>query len=440
MCSLFRWSSVSSALLAFGVTTAIVTPSMISAIASAQINVPTTPTSKPTTNFSDVPPNYWARPFIQVLAERDIITGFPDGTYKPNQPVERAEFAAMIQKAFNQNQVRQLGATGFKDVPPNYWAATAIEEAYQTGFMSGYPGNIFLPEQPIPKFQALIALSNGLGLTTNGKATNVLGAYYDDINSIPNYAADEVAAATQANIVVNYPNVRQLEPLTTLSRAEAATLIHQALVSLGQLQPLPNNVAAVNYIVGRDTDVGQTTPTTPTTSPNNDVVSIAASNDSFSILVSLLKTAGLAGILQEPSSLTVFAPTNEAFAELPEGTLRWLQQPENKETLIRLLSYHVVPRELTVKKLSAGELKTFAGRPVNIQIDPAGNRIAVNDARIIQANIQASNGVIHVINEVLIPPGINLSQVQQNEITAYCRFMRYIIGQYCVGFDKSIDI
>ncbi|MEC4819905.1 MAG: S-layer homology domain-containing protein [Scytonema sp. PMC 1069.18] len=418
MFSLFRWSSINNVLLAFGLTTATVSPLMFSAIASAQVNVPTTPTAPkltPVSNFSDVPSDYWARPFIQALAARNIITGFPNGTYRPNQPVERAEFAAMIQKAFNQKQIRQLDVRGFTDVSPSYWANSAIEEAYETGFMSGYPGNIFLPEQPIPRFQALIALANGLGLTTNGAVTNVLNAYYDDVNSIPNYANDEVVAATKANIVVNYPNIRQLEPLSTLSRAEAAAVIYQALVNIGQVQPLSKNVTAVNYIVGRNTEVGQVTPTIPTMNANNDVVSVAASDNSFSTFVSLLKTAGLAGILQEPSSLTIFAPTNEAFAALPEGTLRWLQQPENKETLIRLLSYHVIPRELTVNELSPGELKTFAQRPVTIQIESVGNRIAVNDARVIQANIQASNGVIHAINDVLIPPNINLSQVLQKE-------------------------
>lgn len=93
---------------------------------------------------------------------------------------------------------------------------------------------------------------------------------------------------------------------------------------------------------------------------------------------------------------------------MPEGTLRWLQQPENREALIRVLRYHVVPNELTANELRAGKLNTFEGKPIKIQINLATNQIAVNSARVIQSNIPASNGVIHAINQVLIPPSVNL--------------------------------
>lgn len=402
MCSLLRWSTVNGALLAFGVTAATVTPIMIPATALAQVNVQI-PTATSASNFSDIAPEYWAHPFIQALAEKNIIAGFPDGSFRPNEPVNRAEFAAMVQKAFNQNQIRQLTAE-FKDVPSNYWAASAIEEAYETGFMSGYPANLFLPEEQISKFQALISLANGLNLTAKGTPSSILSAYYADAQAVPKYAANDVAAATQANIVVNYPNVRELNPLSTLTRAEAAAFLYQALIRQGQLQPLSSNVATTNYIVGRTTNPNQTTP--------QDVVSVAASKDSFSTLTALMKLAGLAGIFQNPNnSLTIFAPNDEAFAALPESTLRWLQQPENRETLIRVLRYHVVPQQVMANKLSTGELDTFEGKPLNVQINSANEQIAVNDARVIQSNVPASNGVIHVINEVLIPPGVDLSQV-----------------------------
>jgi len=410
MCSLFRWSSANSVLLALGVATATVTPLMISETASAQVPVPTTtpsqtPNTTTATTFSDVGSDYWARPFIQALAERNVITGFPDGTFRPNQPVDRAEFAAMIQKAFNQTSVRQLGAGGFKDVPPDYWAASAIQEAYETGFMAGYPGDLFLPNQQIGKVQAIVALTNGLGLNADRAASSNISTYYTDVNAIPNYAINEVAAATQANIVVNYPDVRQLNPLAPLTRAEAAAHLYQALVRQQQVPPLASNVAATQYIVGRNTGGTQT---------SNDIVSLAASSNSFTTLTSLLKTAGLADILQQSGPYTVFAPTDQAFAALPQETLRQLQQPENRETLIRILRYHVVGGQLTASELAAGELKTFEGRPVDIQIAPATNQVAVNNAQVIQPNIQASNGVIHAINQVLIPLDVKLSQQPQN--------------------------
>lgn len=225
---------------------------------------PTAPTSA--VSFADVDPNYWAYPFIQALASGNAIAGFPDGTFRPDQPVNRAEFAAMIQKAVNPNPVRQLSPNGFADVPANYWAAPAITAAYQGRFMDGYPDNTFQPDRAIPKAQAITALANGLRLTASSPATNIVNNYYTDASLIPTYALDPIAAATQANVVVNYPDVRTLNPQAPLTRAEAAAHLYQALVRLGKAQPVPVNVAAANFIVGGPGAVSQTPPTpTPTT-------------------------------------------------------------------------------------------------------------------------------------------------------------------------------
>ncbi len=178
MCSLFRWSSGSAALLALGMTAGAFIPIVTSAPASAQATAPASPGPTPgaTATFPDVGRDYWARPFIQALAQRNVITGFADGTFRPDEPVDRAEFAAMIQKAFNQKPVRDISAGAFTDVPPDYWAASAIEEAYETGFMGGYPGTLFLPDQEIPKVQAIVALTKGLGLASSGSASDILTA------------------------------------------------------------------------------------------------------------------------------------------------------------------------------------------------------------------------------------------------------------------------
>lgn len=106
-----------------------------------------------------------------------MLAGFPDGTFRPDQPVNRAEFAAMIQKAVNPNPVRQLSPSGFTDIPANYWAATAITAAYEGRFMDGYPNNTFQPAQEIPKAQAITALANGLGLTASEPAPNIVSNY-----------------------------------------------------------------------------------------------------------------------------------------------------------------------------------------------------------------------------------------------------------------------
>ncbi|MEC4815460.1 MAG: S-layer homology domain-containing protein [Scytonema sp. PMC 1069.18] len=405
MSRLFHWSSLSTAFLVLGVTTAVATPFIIPTSVLSQETTPTqtAPTTTPATNFPDVPQDYWAQPFIQALAARNVIVGFPDGTYRPNQAVTRAEFAAMIQKAFDQQQVRQLSPGGFRDVPPGYWAASAIQEAYETGFISGYPNNLFRPNQQIPKVQAIVALTSGLGLTTTTGTTSDILNTYSDASAIPSYAVNNVAAATNANLVVNYPNVNVLNPSVPLTRAEAAAHLYQALVRLGQVQPIPSTVAAANYIVGR-TDGGTQTPdSTPTA---NDIVSVASSSPSFTTLTSLLKEAGLADTLQQQGPFTVFAPTDQAFAALPTGVLQKLQLPENKEVLTRILTYHVVGGQVT----SAGAQTTLQGAPVNVRVTGA-NQIKVNQSNVTQAS-KTTNGTIYAIDQVLLPPDFEVSQLQ----------------------------
>jgi len=284
--------------------------------------------------------------------------------------------------------------------------------------MSGYPNNLFLPNQQIPKVQAIVALTNGLALNAGDTTTNVLSTYYSYAAQIPAYAVNNVGAATQANLVVNYPELKVLNPNVSVTRAEAAALLYQALVRQGQLQPLASNFPAANYIVAGSasgtqtttTTTGNTTNTGTTTSSN--IVAFAGSNSSFSTLTTALKAAGLTETLQGKGPYTVFAPTDEAFAALPQETLQRLLEPRNKETLRRILTYHVVSGQVT----SAGEVRTLANKPVNVQLDSASNQITVNNTRVIQP-IQTSNGLIYAINEVLIPPDVNISQLQNNEVS-----------------------
>ncbi|MEB3162080.1 MAG: S-layer homology domain-containing protein [Prochlorothrix sp.] len=207
--------------------------------------------------FTDVPGGYWAERFIVDLASRDVIAGFPDGSFRPNAPVTRAQYAAMVRKAFNKAQLRSPIA--FVDVPGSYWATPAINQAYSMGFMSGYPGNVFRPEQNIPRTQVLVSLANGLNYAAQNTASvNV----YSDASLIPSYAISSVAAATERRLVVNYPNVQVLNPNQNATRADVAAFIYQALASQGQ-------VAQVNspYVVGQGIPPTPTTPTKPTALP-----------------------------------------------------------------------------------------------------------------------------------------------------------------------------
>lgn len=280
-------------------------------------------------SFPDIQ-GHWAQPFIESLAEQDIVTGYLDGTYRPERPVARDEYAAMIRQAFDQEQERSLdNGSAYNDVPEGYWAAPAIEEAYEMGFMTGYPGGFFRPEQQLSRAEALMVLARNLNLDEStetaaepspqgtviqpaprqtairpiafplaitalmqplfgaparaetaadpapptpidpGAQEDVAAAeptpedaqagaplesvtvsnYYADADAIPQYAVDPIAEATRAGIVVNYPDPQVLNPNQPATRGDAAAFVHQALVNLGRLEPIPSDVPAANYIV-----------------------------------------------------------------------------------------------------------------------------------------------------------------------------------------------
>jgi len=192
--------------------------------------------------FTDVSEGYWAEPYIEDLTQQGIVSGFPDNTFRPNQPVSRAEFAAMLQAAFNENPAprfaRSLQAVidsestsltgGFTDIPPDFWAGPAIADMTKAGFFSGFPYKRFRPDQAVSRANAIAAIANGLGLDSDSATRDSLW-FYRDADQIPEYAKDPVATATKAGIRLYQSDPPLLRPDQSLTRAEAAVLIHQAI-------------------------------------------------------------------------------------------------------------------------------------------------------------------------------------------------------------------
>jgi uncharacterized surface protein with fasciclin (FAS1) repeats len=141
----------------------------------------------------------------------------------------------------------------------------------------------------------------------------------------------------------------------------------------------------------------------PAAAQPRDIVDTAVAAGSFKTLARLLTDADLVGVMKGPGPYTVFAPTDEAFAKLPAGTVESLLKPENKEQLVAILTYHVVPGKVTatdVVKLK--EAKTVNGKMVDIKTK--GDAVMINNAKVTATDIGASNGVIHVIDTVILPP------------------------------------
>jgi uncharacterized surface protein with fasciclin (FAS1) repeats len=137
-----------------------------------------------------------------------------------------------------------------------------------------------------------------------------------------------------------------------------------------------------------------------------DIVAIASSDENFSTLVAAVAAAGLVETLQGEGPFTVFAPTNEAFAALPAGLVDKLLLPENKDLLVKILTYHVVSGTVLAADVTAGDVPTVEGQNITITTDMG---VKVNGATVTATDIIASNGVIHVIDAVILPPDVDPS-------------------------------
>ena len=163
----------------------------------------------------------------------------------------------------------------------------------------------------------------------------------------------------------------------------------------------------------------ETSPNAPTSEPaaapasegvitgqTQTIVAVASTNDNFSTLKAALEAAELTETLAGKGPFTVFAPTNAAFEALGKEKVEALLKPENKDKLIKVLTYHVVPGQVMSTELKSGKTKTVEGAEVMVMVKDG--KVKVNNAQVTQADVKASNGVIHVIDTVLLPPDVKL--------------------------------
>ena len=131
------------------------------------------------------------------------------------------------------------------------------------------------------------------------------------------------------------------------------------------------------------------------------VVEIAAGSPDHTTLVAAVKAAGLVETLSGPGPFTIFAPTNAAFEKLPAGTVAMLLKTENKDKLIAILNYHVVPAKVMAADVQSGEAPTVNGKMLTIKADGMG--VMVNNAKVVATDLVGSNGVVHVVDTVILP-------------------------------------
>jgi uncharacterized surface protein with fasciclin (FAS1) repeats len=155
---------------------------------------------------------------------------------------------------------------------------------------------------------------------------------------------------------------------------------------------------------GDDEDNATTTTAAAAEAPG-DIVAVASSNPDFETLVAAVAAAGLVETLQGPGPFTVFAPTDDAFAALPAGVLDKLLLPENKDVLVQILTYHVVSGKVMAADVAAGDVPSVEGSTIAITVD--GGVMLNGSANVVATDVAASNGVIHVIDAVILPPGVD---------------------------------
>ena len=183
--------------------------------------------------------------------------------------------------------------------------------------------------------------------------------------------------------------------MMTITRWISALLFAMAFVACGSSNS-SSEMASSSESAGAEEMAGE--------AESPDIVDTAVAAGSFNTLVAAVKAAGLVDTLKGDGPFTVFAPTDEAFGALPEGTVEDLLKPENKDRLVAILTYHVVPgdvRAADVVQLSSAT--TVQGADVSIATGDSGG--SVGEANVVQTDIACSNGVIHVIDKVLIPEG-----------------------------------
>ncbi|MDY7021611.1 MAG: S-layer homology domain-containing protein [Cyanobacteriota bacterium] len=178
--------------------------------------------------------DHWAENCLRELGYSGLFAGYPDNTFRPDRLMTRAEFAAALNKAFPNTSVKR-DVINFSDISSSFWANDVIRWATERQFLSGYPDGTFRPQQNIPRVQALVALASGLNLEANPQLINSLSQLFEDAEEIPSYAKSAVAASLEQRMVASPNNPKKLTPNQSATRAEVAVFIAQSRLESGQV-------------------------------------------------------------------------------------------------------------------------------------------------------------------------------------------------------------
>ncbi|MBD1894116.1 fasciclin domain-containing protein [Coleofasciculus sp. FACHB-712] len=259
----------------------------------------------------------------------------------------------------------------------------------------------------LASLMGVIGASTLMGLPAGAQVNPNPEILQSDVFSKPPYNRDRSAQSTPRTVPspTAIPSQgAQPKPSSTDRMMQSPSNSTQPPATEGMMQSPSNSTQppateGMMPAPGEGPDPAATQGTMPSSS---NLVALAAQNGSFKILTAALEAAGLTETLEQQGPFTVFAPTDAAFAALPEGTVEKLLQPENKAMLVQILTYHVIPGKVSSSQLKSGEVTTVEGSPVTVKVGNDG--VMVGNANVSQANIEATNGIIHAIDKVIMPP------------------------------------
>ena len=182
--------------------------------------------------FPDVPDAYWAACDITKLAMNDVVVGYPDRMFKPARNISRAEFATMLVKGFNKEDCG-CAAASFRDVPSGHWANSMIARAVNENLMKGYPNNLFKPQNPVTRVEAICAMSKALNCNIDECQAKEILSKYCDGNKVPEWARVPIAKALDQGVLKNTTNPNMIEPFKDASRADVASMLQAARLAGG---------------------------------------------------------------------------------------------------------------------------------------------------------------------------------------------------------------
>ena len=246
----------------------------------------------------------------------------------------------------------------------------------------------------------LLVLTSVLGLGTISISPALADNHTDGMESsseMEGMTTDEMESTQMDGMTTDEMESTQMEGMTT-DEMEST-----------QMEGMTTDEMESTQMDGMTTDEMESTtetemPMNESSAEAGDIVEVASGDETFSTLVQAVEAAGLADTLSDSSSsYTVFAPTNEAFNQLPAGTLDYLLQPENQEVLQQVLSYHVLPERITASEISGGSVDSLNG---GLAIAVTDRGVVINNASVVTPDIEASNGVIHAVNRVLLPANL----------------------------------